>query len=175
MKPPRVEVAPSAIKGLVRMRRTLAAVVAFVMIGAGIAWSQGAIPGGHEAFLYWFNGTAWTPVQSSSGIPVGPSPNPTTDASGTIATGGTFQPIAAANTARQSFEFVNICGVTSACTATTNYCYLFFAASGSPSKTTDAIPVAPGASYLRSSGSIPSDAIQATCDGTGDHFRLAVQ
>lgn len=108
-------------------------------------------------------------------IPVVPTPAPTTEASSTITVGGTFQQIAAANTSRKSIEFANLCAVASACTATTNYCYLFFAASGSPSKTTNVIPVPPGASYLRSSGSIPSDAVQATCDGTGDHYRLAVQ
>lgn len=142
------------------------------------------------AAVWIWNGTLSAPVGTGTtpgGIVAAPMPvipgssfsipnaSATTDASSTITLGGTFQTIAAANTARRSFEFVNICGVTSACTATTNYCYLFFAAFGSPSKTTDTIPVAPGASYLRSSGSIPSDAIQATCDGTGDHYRLAVQ
>ena len=83
---------------------------------------------------------------SSTPIPVVPTAEPTTNSSGTITVGGTFQTIAAANTARLSFEFVNLCNVTSACTATTNYCYLFFATSGSPSKTTNVIPIPPGGS-----------------------------
>lgn len=166
------------------MRRILAA-LALVIIGAGLAWSQGAIPGGHEAFLYWWNGTVWTPAQSSQPIPVAPasgstiivkpSPGPTTEASSTITAGGGFQTVAAASTTRQSLEFDNLCLKAGACTATTNFCYLFFAASGTPGETTNAIPIPPGWSYIRSVGSIPSDAVQATCDGTGDHFRFAVQ
>ena len=99
----------------------------------------------------------------------------TAEASSTITTGGTFQTIAAANAARRSLEFINLCNVATACTTTANVCYLFIAASGTPTKTTNAIPVPAGGSYLRSSGVIPTDAIQATCDGTGDHYRLAVQ
>lgn len=139
-----------------------------------------------EADLYcWVSGTQFVPCSAAQPIPVTPgtgssiiakpSPGPTTEASGTVTTGGTFQQIAAANVTRQSMEFVNLCLVPSACTATTNNCYLFFAASGSPGKTTDAITIPPGWSYLRSTGSIPSDIVQATCDGTGDHFRFAVQ
>lgn len=104
-----------------------------------------------------------------------PSVAPTTDVSNTIGTGGTFQVIAVANTARKSIEFVNICNVVGSCTTQNNMCYLFLAATGSPNKTTNAIPVSPGWSYARFSGTIPSDAIQGTCDGTGDHYRLAVQ
>ena len=98
----------------------------------------------------------------------------TMEASSTITTGGTFQTVAAANTARRSFEFINICNVASACTTTADNCYLFFAASGSPTKN-NSIPVPAGGSYLRSAGAVPTDAIQATCDGAGDHYRLAVQ
>lgn len=54
------------------MRQVLAATACFVLLVVGLAWSQGAIPGGHEAFLYWWNGTAWTPAQSSQPIPVAP-------------------------------------------------------------------------------------------------------
>lgn len=111
----------------------------------------------------------------SGPVAAGPISAATSNTSSTITTGGTFQTIQAASASRQSFEFVNICNVTSACTTTANYCYLFFAASGTPNKTTNTISVPPGGSYLRSSGSIPSDALQATCDGTGDHYRLAVQ
>lgn len=100
---------------------------------------------------------------------------PTIDQSGTITTGGTFQQISSQTKSRRSVEFTNICSVAGACNATTDVCYIFFAASGTPLKTTDAIPVPAGWSYLRSAGTVPSDAIQATCDGTGDHFRLAVQ
>ena len=101
----------------------------------------------------------------------------TTGASSTITVGGTFQTISAANASRHSFEFTNICGNAGACNATTDNCYLFFASFGdaNPNITTTAFKIPPGGSYLRSSGSIPSDAIQATCDGTGDHFRMAVQ
>lgn len=97
-----------------------------------------------------------------------------TNSSTTVTTGGTFQTVAAANAARKSLEIVNACNVVTNCTTTSNYCYVFIAGSGSPSKA-NAIPLAPGQGYLRSSGTVPSDAIQATCDGTGDKFYLAVQ
>lgn len=113
-------------------------------------------------------------AQAQGVVTAGPYPLPSTDASGTIATGGTFQTITAANPQRKSFEFVNICAVASACTTTANVCYLYLAASGTPT-TNNSIAVPAGASYLRSTGTIPTDAIQATCTGTGDHFRLAVQ
>ncbi len=103
-----------------------------------------------------------------------PTPAATTDASGTITTGGTFQTLAAAAPTRKSLAFTNICNKSGNCTATTNYCYLYIAAAGSGA-TTNSIAVPPGSMYLRSSGVVPNDAISGTCDGTGDHFQLSVQ
>lgn len=104
----------------------------------------------------------------------GASPSATTDGSGTVTTGGTFATILAASAARKSFEFTNICNVAANCTTTGNYCYITTVAFGSAAKA-NSIPIPPGASYLRSSGAIPSDAIAGTCDGTGDKYRLASQ
>lgn len=98
----------------------------------------------------------------------------TNNVSTTIATGGTFQQIAAANSTRKSLDFVNICNVAGNCTAVTNKCYLFIAATGTPT-VANSIPVPAGSEYLRSSGNIPSDAILATCDGNGDKFYLGLQ
>lgn len=99
---------------------------------------------------------------------------PSTDKSGTITTGGTFQTIAAANTSRKSFEFQNVCHIAGNCTTVANNCYLFFAASGSPTTAKSKV-IGPGQEYLRSEGAVPSDAIQATCDGNSDKFSAAEQ
>lgn len=100
--------------------------------------------------------------------------SPTTNASATVTTGGTFQQAAAASTARRSMSFVNICNVAGNCGALSNMCYIFFGPAGSAT-TANSIPVPPGAEYLRSQGAIPSDVIAVTCASTGDKFRLAVQ
>ena len=97
-----------------------------------------------------------------------------TDSSSTITTGGTFQTIAAASTTRRSLEFTNICNVTGNCTATTNYCYIFIATSGTPT-TANSVPIPPGAQYVREMGVIPTNAIQATCAGNSDKYALKVQ
>ena len=117
------------------------------------------------------NGAACTNGQGGGSS--GPLAAATTDASSTITTGGTFQQIAAASTSRKSLEFSNVCSVATECTTTANYCYIFFGASGANKG--NSIPIPAGGSYLRSSGVIPSDAIQATCDGNSDHYRLALQ
>lgn len=111
---------------------------------------------------------------SSQSITTFPGASSTTPGDSTITVGGTFQTIAAASTSRKSLDFVNVCNVGSNCTTTGNLCYLYIAASGTPT-TANSIPVVPGQEYIRSSGVVPSDAIQATCDGTGDHFALKVQ
>lgn len=97
-----------------------------------------------------------------------------TDGSGTITTGGTFQTVAAASTTRKNLEFTNICNTTGNCTATTNMCYVFIAVSGTPT-TANSIPVPPGTQYIRTDGSIPTNAIQATCAGNSDKFALKTQ
>lgn len=58
------------------MRRVLLAAIGLALV-AGLAWAQ-AIPGGHEAFLYWWNGTRWTPVQTSEPVPVSGTFTPST-------------------------------------------------------------------------------------------------
>ncbi len=103
-----------------------------------------------------------------------PGANATSNTSSTITTGATFQTIAAANGSRKSVEFVNVCNISGNCVSTSDNCYLFFAISGSPT-TAKSVVVGPGQEYLRSQGSIPADAIQATCDGTADKYYLAVQ
>ncbi len=110
----------------------------------------------------------------SGTVTTAPDPLTQTNSSGTIATGGTFQTIAIANTTRASFEFHNVCTVAGNCNATTDNCYLFVAAAGVPT-TANSIIVPPGSAYLRSQGAVPSNAIQATCAGTGDKFYLSVQ
>lgn len=97
-----------------------------------------------------------------------------TNSSSTITVGGTFQTILAASTARKSFEFQNICNVAGNCNATSDACYLYIAASGSPT-TGNSMNLPAGGYYLRSAGSIPGDAVQATCTASGDKFYLAVQ
>lgn len=90
----------------------------------------------------------------------------TTVSNGTITTGGTFQQIAASNSSRKSFEFQN--------NNASDACYIFFGATGSAT-TAKSIKVVAGGYYLRSSGVIPSDAIQTTCATTSDTFYAAVQ
>lgn len=113
-------------------------------------------------------------VNTSSGLCVAGTPTTQTNSATTVTTGGTFQTGAAASTTRKAFEFQNICNKSGNCTATTNNCYVFVAASGTPT-TANSIIVQAGWGYLRSIGAVPSDAIQVTCDGTGDKFYLAVQ
>lgn len=117
------------------------------------------------------NGYGCANVSVSGG---GVSASAPTNTSATITTGGTFQTIQASSATRKSLEFMNVCAKSGNCTAITNNCYLYIAASGSPT-TANAVVVPAGGYYLRSVGNIPSSAIQATCDGTGDHFYLAVQ
>lgn len=51
------------------MRWLLAAFTALIV--AGIATAQ--VPGGHEAFNYWFNGTKWVETSSTNPMPMGVS------------------------------------------------------------------------------------------------------
>lgn len=106
--------------------------------------------------------------------PGGATPSAVTNLSGSITTGGTFQTVSAGTDARKTLDFVNICNVAGNCTATTDVCYLYFGVLGSAS-TTNSIPVSAGQEYLRSSGTIPSAAINVTCTSTGDKFYLQVQ
>lgn len=115
------------------------------------------------------------PATPGMPLPAGGSlASPVTNSSSTITTGGTFQTIAAAKTNRQSLDFVNICNIAGNCTTTTDECYLYFGTLASAT-TSNAIPVGPGQEYLRSSGTIPSAAINATCATTSDKFYLQTQ
>lgn len=49
------------------MRWLLAALTALTL--AATAFAQ--VPGGHEAFNYWFDGTKWTPASATTPFPVG--------------------------------------------------------------------------------------------------------
>jgi hypothetical protein len=150
--------------------------------------AAGAAQAGSPSNTYGWTGSDWVPVivDSSGNIVISGSggggaplqtigsPSSQTNSASTITTGGTFQTIAASSTSRRSLEFQNVCNKSGNCTATTDNCYLYIAGSGTPT-TAKSIVVAPGQSYLRSSGAIPSDAIQATCDSNGDAYYLAVQ
>lgn len=114
-----------------------------------------------------------TPASGSVQLNNG-NPTSQTISSSTITTGGTFQTVTASSSTRKSFEFANVCGKSGNCTAVTNNCYLYVGAAGTPT-TGNSIVVPPNASYLRSTGAIPTDAVQATCDGTGDKFYVSVQ
>lgn len=94
-----------------------------------------------------------------------PNAAPTTNGSGTITTGGTFQSPANASSSRLEVEFQN--------TNATDKCYIFFGASGET--TSNSIVVAAGQDYLRSSGTIPSDKVWVTCQTTSDTFYFSVQ
>lgn len=110
----------------------------------------------------------------SSGSATFGAPASQSNTSSTITVGGTFQTIAASSATRKSFEFHNTCTKAGNCTTQSNNCYLFVAAAGVPS-TSNSIIVPAGATYLRVSGAIPTNAIQATCDGTGDAYYLSLQ
>lgn len=151
------------------------------------AWGQGAVGTATSSPATLSNGQlAYPSYDLSNNLRVTQSTSPSsplntvgtpaaqTNSANTITTGGTFQTISAASSTRKSFEFQNICTKAGNCTATTDNCYLFIAASGTPT-TANSIVVGPGQAYLRSTGSIPSNAIQATCDSNGDHYYLAVQ
>lgn len=92
--------------------------------------------------------------------------SPTAQTGGTITAGGTFQQVFAASNDRKSFEFDN--------TNSAHTCYIFFGATAAAT-TAKSIPAPAGSYYLRSQGSIPSDAIQVTCSNTSDTFYAAVQ
>lgn len=89
--------------------------------------------------------------------------------SSTVTVGGTFQQGAAAGI-RKSIDFQNRSGNADAC-----YLYFGTTAAANTAGTGKAIKVADGQEYLRSTGSIPADAVQVTCATTADAFYLAVQ
>ena len=147
-------------------------------IPAGVATCPGGGAGCSVGgtVLHWLDtGGSARPATQANPLPVGAGVSSASDLSGTIAAGGSFQVLAAASTSRRSIEFANLCPSAGACTSAANNCYLFIAGAGTPGAGTNAVTVAPGGSYLRSVGNIPSDAIMGSCDGTGDHFSLKVQ
>jgi hypothetical protein len=89
----------------------------------------------------------------------------TTNISGAITLGGTFQTISASSTTRKSFEFQN---------NSADPCYLYFGVLGAATLN-NSLKVIAGGSYLRSSGALPSDAVNLTCTTTADVFFAAVQ
>lgn len=108
-------------------------------------------------------------------IPCNMGPTATTDLSTAVTVGGTFQTVQAITLTRNSIEFQNNCNISGGgCVATTDNCYIYFGVLGSATKIKSVV-VAAGSYYLRSTGSIPSDAINVTCDGTADPFMLKVQ
>lgn len=113
--------------------------------------------------------SCFIPYSNANPLPVssaGASASATTVLNGSITVGNTFQQIAASNTSRKSFEFQN--------TNASHTCYLFFGTTVSAS-TAASITVPPSGFYIRSSGAIPSDALQVTCTNTSDTFYADVQ
>lgn len=108
-------------------------------------------------------------VQGAGGVP-----SATTNKSTSVLTGGSFQQIAGASGTRKSMEFTNTCNVAANCVSTGDICYLYFASDNTP-LLIEAIVIPPTATYLRSVGSVPQEAVYATCDGTGDTFRYVEQ
>jgi hypothetical protein len=88
----------------------------------------------------------------------------TTQGSGTINSGGTYQQISAANASRGSLEIQNKSGA--------DNCYLFFGttAAANAAGIAGGLIIYAGQDYLRASGTIPGDAVQLTCATTGDPF-----
>lgn len=106
-------------------------------------------------------------------IPCNMGPTATTDISATISIGGTFQIAAAASLVRNSIEIENNCSISGSCVSVADNCYVYVGQLSADKKKSILIP--PGGYYLRSSGSIPSDAIQVTCDSSGDILMIKVQ
>lgn len=96
-----------------------------------------------------------------------------TNSSGQITVGKTFQSIAPQSLTRQQFSFQNVCNKAGNCSTTTDLCYLYMEDNGVPTLSNSLIVTA-GQEYLRSVGRIPGAAIQATCDTSGDNFRLSI-
>lgn len=98
----------------------------------------------------------------------------TNNISGTIATGGVFQQIAPQQTSRRTFEFQNICLHSGNCSSTTDNCYVFFGPTASAT-VGNSILISPNTAYFRNVSPVPQEAIQITCDGSGDKFYGALQ
>jgi len=113
--------------------------------------------------------SCYVPYSATNPVPVtqASSAAATTTSSSTVTTGGTFQQLAAANTARLSLDFENKSG-------NGDICYLYLGTTGAAT-TALAVQVKDGQEYLRSSGAVPSDAVQATCATTGDKYYFAIQ
>lgn len=149
----------------------------FLAASLALFFTQGAEALQAECFVQPPNGPPIPCPVDSNNIPLSSgvaSGSVTVNASSAITLGATFQTIAAASLTRRSLEFTNICSVAGNCTTVSNTCYLFIAASGTPT-IANSVPVGAGAQYIRSTGTIPTDAIQVTCDGTGDKYALKVQ
>ena len=153
-------------------RRGLLLSLAGFALLAGVAIAQGTNWSGPLMGIVDYTGVQFSSVNPFPVISTNTSA--TTDASNTITTGGTFQQLVAASTTRKSIEIDNICFLSGKCTSTANNCYLFFGLTAS-ANTNNSIPIPAGGSYLRSTGAIPSDAVQITCDGTGDHIASHIQ
>lgn len=158
-------------KGFHRGKYMKKLLLALLLLVAPAAFAQSAA----EPVLPGFLTTTGCPGGASTCyLASGAIPSSVTNSAGSITTGGTFQTIAAANTARKTLDFVNICNVAGNCNATTDVCYLYFGTLGSAT-TANSIPVSAGQEYIRSTGTIPSAAINATCTATGDKFYLQTQ
>lgn len=90
-----------------------------------------------------------------------PLPFPTTNNSGTITAGNTFQQILAAGT-RQSITIQNN-------NTNGDNCWVFLGTTANATRPT-AILLAPGGSYQRYYPYVPNDPIQITCANTLDTF-----
>lgn len=122
------------------------------------------------AFLFLF-----LPLLALADGQVGTYPSPflTTNLSGSITTGGTFQTLTAVSGTRHSIEFENICNVGANCGGVNDNCYIFFGSGTATAAKSLLIPT--GSYYLRAISAIPADQIQVTCDTTGDKFYAVIQ
>ena len=110
-----------------------------------------------------------TPSETVAGLATSRS---TVNASGTVATGLTFQQILPsvvgnAGSARQSVTIQNN-------NSGTDACYLHIG-TGTPSTANSILLAAPSGSYQRYWPMVPSDAMQITCTTTGDTFYVDTQ
>lgn len=143
--------------------------IAACVVGASVGFAYGD---SGQPVVPVVNGAA---VSTANPMPVDgtvlaqPNASTTTNDSGTITTGGTFQQIAAASTSRLSLDVQNL--------NASDSCYIYFGttAAANSAGVNSAIKVAASQEYLRSSGAIPSDAIQITCSTNSDKFYAAVQ
>lgn len=140
------------------MRRLLAFLVILLLVGAA------AVPGGHEAFNYWFDGTKWVETSATNPFPVNASVAPltSTNLSSTVAVTNTFQSIQVLTAGRNGCAIQN---------NDTNTMWVFFGAIAGATKAKSVV-LAAGQSVACAVGGIGvlTDQISITGTATGVFF-----